>query len=148
MPTTRKPRAKKPPAPLERDVQKSCIAVLKLRQIPHIRLNAGAAYRPGRNGKPQLIRYAPEGFPDLLGWLPAGFGWAAARVLGVEVKREGQRPKQEQLAVLRRILDDGGVGVWVTDSQQLERVLDGVKEGKRVELTSEGIPYLTDEPRN
>jgi len=141
------------PVPFECEIQRPCLDLLELRGIPHMRLNAGGGYRIGKGGKPQLIKAAAPGWSDIIGWFLARW-WSGqgpfdptGRFFGCEVKRPGERPTPAQFAFLRRLNADGCYGFWVNDVSQLERVLDGIREGKRVELNDRGDPYLTDEAR-
>lgn len=115
--------------PLEREIQRPVLELLGLLGIPHMRNNAGGGYRLGKGGRPQLIGAAPKGWPDIIGWLPGD-----GRFLGIEVKRPGEEPTPDQLAVLMRINADGGVGFWTSDLGHCREILGKVAGGWSIDL--------------
>lgn len=127
------------PVPLERDVQASILSLLELLRIPHWRTNAGGGYRLGRGGKPQLIAAAPEGWPDICGWVPRRDARQDGRFLGIEVKRPGEVPRPEQITVLRRINDDGGVAFWADSLGVCHTALRQVLDGASVAMDERGL---------
>lgn len=126
------PKAK---APREREceVQRGVIQLLELLGIPHFRSNAGGGWRLGAKGKPQLVKGAPEGWPDITAWLPND-----GRFLGIEVKRPGEMPTAAQLATLRRINADGGVAFWTDNVGIAHATLRHVMDGGLLEIVEVG----------
>jgi hypothetical protein len=119
----------KAPRPMENEVQSGILALLVCLQIPHFRSNAGGGYRLGAKGKPQLVQGAPEGWPDITGWLPKD-----GRFLGIEVKRPGERPTDAQVNWMRRINEDGGVAFWCDNLGVCHAILVKVMKGWRIEM--------------
>lgn len=105
------------PPPLEKDIQKSILDYLELRHVPHWRANTGAAWLPGRGGKPQLVRFGFRGVSDILGILPPSGRW-----LAIEVKRPGKEPTADQKWFLTMIRDNGGL---VIVAHSVEDVIRG-----------------------
>jgi hypothetical protein len=136
-------RAAIPRAP-EREVLSGVLALLTARGIPHWRAHAGGGWRLGRHGRPQLIRAGPEGLPDVVGWLPAGFGGAypGGTMLAIEAKRPGERPRPEQVATMRRMLADGCCAFWVDDVSMCDMILNAIRNGRRVEMDEDGDQWL------
>lgn len=129
MPKRRQPTATAKatlPAPPESDVLAAVLTLLDLLGVPCWRANAGGGYRIGRAGKPQLIKAAPAGTADICGWLPRD-----GRFLAIEVKRPGERPTADQLAFLRRVNGDGGVGFWVDDVGKCQYLMTKVMQSDR-----------------
>lgn len=87
---------RKRPAPLEAAAMASIKRYLAVRNIYHLRLNSGKIYRKGN-----WIHLCPEGTPDL-------FALYKGVALFVEVKREGEMPRDNQLVEHGFIRQSGG----------------------------------------
>ena len=68
---------------METQIQKDIIEYLHARNIRAWRTNSGKAR--------YNIKLAPNGTPDIIGYLPGG------KFLGIEVKKPGCKPSEEQL---------------------------------------------------
>jgi hypothetical protein len=124
---------------LERDVMKQVADVLRLYGLAGdiIRQNTGGMRSPtGR-----YVAFGRAGASDMAGPLPDG------RYCAIECKRPGKRPTAKQYAVLRRINELGGVGLWVTDGPSLAKALDRILAGWHAEIDESGDCFVTDEPR-
>lgn len=122
----------KPPAPslpreLEKDVQAGALEAAALLGVPLFPTDAGAARRASRGRRGAAG--PPVGWPDLVGWCPARWGARAGRFLAVEVKRPGERPRPEQLAILSGLASDGGLALWVDDARRFFEALELIREG-------------------
>lgn len=96
-------------APLESEIQAAIIQAFKLKhRITLWPIDAGGkGFRSaGRSGGHSGI---PEGFPDLLGVIPAN-----GRALFIEVKRPGQKPKPKQAEFLAWLGSMNAVAFWAT----------------------------------
>ena len=133
-----------PSLPVERetDVLRQVLTLLEILQVPHFRSNAGGGYRLGKGGRPQLIKGAPEDWPDVTGLVPHD-----GRFLGIEVKRPCERPTPGQLATLRSINDHGGVGFWTANVVECQTILARVLSGWRIEMGS-GSDFMAVERRS
>ncbi len=97
-------KAKKPPAPREKDVQKAILAYLLHAGVFAWRCNSGVQFVAGRK-----IALAPPGTADILGCLSDG------RFLGIEVKRpRGGRLSDVQRAWLDTVNRQGGLAFVAT----------------------------------
>jgi len=104
----------------ERDVLRSCLALLRLRKVPHFRLNV-SAFHVG-TGHTRFVRSAPAGVSDVLGLLPQ---WSKypGRFLALEVKSSLGKTTDEQDAFLELVRFHGGVSVVIRDVVQLDELL-------------------------
>lgn len=125
------PKSLKPPRPLEKDVQAACRAVLELHGCRVFRRNTGqvpAEYK----GKRRVFRAGENGAADLYGWFPGGLHFEC------EVKRDGERPRYDQVLFLRDCWRRGIPAFWVDSADSLSRFLPVLIDGGRV-------VYLDDE---
>jgi hypothetical protein len=139
-----------PPAP-EREVLRACLAALQALGIPCQRRNTGGMV----NTRGQYVRFNDSGDSDTVGVLPATWEPMAGRMLCVEVKREGFRPDRlrgraldhfrQQADKLRVVNRAGGVAFWVSSVDDLVRALEKIRAGWRVEIDSDGWPYLVND---
>ena len=116
------------PAPHEKEIQRAVLKLLKDMGIEAWRTNSGMqVHEATENSKRRVIRSAPPGTPDIIGWLPGG------RFLGIEIKRPGERPRPSQVERLQKINHDGGAGFWVTSVYGAEIILRALLDpsGKR-----------------
>jgi hypothetical protein len=92
----------------ERDILKACIRALALdsRVAWATRINSGAYAVDGR-----FVRFGFKGCADIIGQMSDG------RFLAIEVKREGKKPTDDQVAFLGRVSRAGGVAfvAWSAD---------------------------------
>lgn len=106
--------------PRERDVLHACLLLLRVRKIPHFRLNVAGFYA----GEERLryVRSAPAGVSDILGWLPQ---WSKhpGRFLALEIKSPSGRTTEEQDAFLELVEFHGGVAEIIRDVKDLEKLL-------------------------
>lgn len=116
--------------PLEREILKSCLAVLAARGVVAWRNNTGA-FAAAHNGVRRFVRFGMVGASDIIGVLPDG------RFLAVEVKRPGRKPGPKQVGFIKSINGQGGVAFWVDDAAVLDMVLEHVLGGAFVELDEE-----------
>lgn len=101
------------PKPLERDIQKQCLAYLTtVRGFFAWRSNTGAV----SIGK-RFVRFGQPGASDVLAVLPAG------RLLALELKRPGCKPTPAQESWLAAVRDAGGLAIVATGLDDLRRQL-------------------------
>lgn len=131
-----------PPAiPLERDVLRACLALIRLHGLDIERQNTGATKVDGKDGKPdRWLKFGKPGNSDLAGMLPDG------RAIHIEVKRPGKRPTPKQLERLLKTNRLGGVGMWCDDVSILERAIPRLLQGWRIDMDERGNFAVTDEP--
>jgi hypothetical protein len=117
----------------ESDVLSACLQWLTLMRVWHWRQNQGAI--PLRNGG--FRRFVGlRGLPDILAVLPrecevVGQGRCKFAVLvGIEVKRPGEKPRPEQRAFLEQLEGMGGVGLCVHSVAELEEKLRPYLSGR------------------
>lgn len=135
------PRSPKPYRPLERELLKSVLAILKHRGIPATRLNAGRTIIKDPKYGERVIRSGNKDWPDVLAAVPVrlpGLDFPIARFMGLELKRQGKRPRDGQYAVLRALNAAGAIGAWVDNVNDAEQLLDRVQQGWRVEIDDAG----------
>lgn len=101
------------------------------------RQNTGAAWLPGRNGQPQLVRFGTPGGSDFQGPIPP-----TGRFLAIEAKRSGQKPTAAQWAYLRRVNQAGGVGFYYDGRGDLVEQLRAIVAGGRVVIDDDGQQWL------
>ena len=111
----------------ETDVLASCLQWLRMKGVWCWRQNQGAI--PLKSGGYRRF-VGLKGVADILGILPQ-----TVRVIGdehpvifgnmlaVETKREGEKPRPEQVEFLRLVNERGGVGVCVHSVTELEEAL-------------------------
>ena len=123
------------PAPLERDVLRSCLAVLRALGVAAERQNTGAVAMRDKHGKSRLVRFGQAGNLDIRGILDG-------KPLEVEVKRPGNRPTEKQYQRMAFIASQGGIAFWVDDAKTLEAVVRGVRDGMQVKINADGDTVL------
>lgn len=110
----------RPVQPLERDIQKACLQLL--RSHPKVaavwRQNSGTFTEQNYDGSTRYISaHTMPGLPDICGFLKGG------RALFLEVKRPGQQPTRLQQIFLDRATAAGALAAVVTDANQLAALL-------------------------
>ncbi len=107
-------RSKKPPVQPEKEVVRDCLEFLSLqRGVTCWRNNTGMALSSYK-GKTRAIRYGTVGSADIIGLIaPQG------RFLGVECKRVGKEPSDDQKAWLAAVREAGGVALVAHSLQEL-----------------------------
>jgi hypothetical protein len=126
----------RPKPPPEADVLKGVLAALRIFGIDAQRQNTGMAFNP----KGQPVRFGEPGNLDISATLHDG------RRMEIEVKRPGQKPTPEQWHRIHTLNSLGGVAFYVTDPEQVARILPRLLEGWRVEIDENGFQEVTDEP--
>lgn len=107
------------PSPRETDIVSACLELLRYRGVMAWRSNTGAMSSEYK-GKRRFVRFGRPGVSDIVGILPGG------RFIGVETKRPGEKPTEEQRVFLAEVGRRGGVGVLVESVTELAKVLDVV----------------------
>jgi hypothetical protein len=99
------------------DLVRQCLELLHLHGALAWKTNAGAAWLPGRGGKPRPVRFNVPGTPDIVGCLKDG------RFVGVECKVGKDRLSGPQLAFGTAIAERGGFFRVVRDAAVLDELL-------------------------
>jgi len=110
----------KPAMPLERDIQKACLQLLRVHpKVAYCwRANSGTFTEQNADGSQRYISAnSAPGCPDILGYLKGG------RFLAIEVKRPGGKPSRLQEQFLDRARAAGALAAVVDDPQQLVDLL-------------------------
>lgn len=128
----------------ERDVQAQVLEIAGLHGLVLRRQNTGVGTYANADGSSRHVRYGDPGDSDLTGTWGLPGRWQGRRI-DVEVKAPGKRPTPEQLAKLRRLNDEGGIGIWTDSPEHFEKAIRRLKEGWRVIIDEEGNPWTTDE---
>lgn len=117
-------------SPLEKDVQSAILQYLRLRGAFVLRVNSGA-FAGEYKGRRRFVRFNSEpGCSDILGILADG------RFLACEVKRPGWKLRaadhheQEQASFLEAVRKRGGVGIFATCIEDVERAIDTTNAGR------------------
>jgi hypothetical protein len=134
----RRLRAKKY-RPLEKEVQKECLAYLHVLGIDCQRRNTAAFVVKNENGKRRFVQCGQPGDSDISGMLPDG------RKFDCEIKRPGNRPTQEQYARLHKTNAGNGVGLWVDNVDSLITHMPKILAGARVEIDDDGECWIVTE---
>jgi hypothetical protein len=124
-------RARKPPDPLERDVQKTSVALLRSCGWVVLRRNTGAM-RAVYKGRERLVRFSEKGASDLTGLMPPPPGWRWWRPFDAECKRLGERPTLDQARWLLARNELTGAAFWFDAPSVAERVARCLMAGGRV----------------
>jgi len=97
------------PAPREKEIQAAIIqAFWFTHRITLWIIDAGSAgMRSGASKGQKGHSGIPAGFPDLLGVIPGD-----GRALFIEVKRQGEKPRENQAAFLAGLKAKGAVAFW------------------------------------
>ena len=109
----------KPLRPYERDVQEAVLTLLKMHPkiVFAARMNSGATKIGER-----FIRFGFPGLSDIIGQTLDG------RMVAIEVKREGERPTEEQQAFLQMVAQHNGIaGCAHTAQEAWEIIQEGTK---------------------
>jgi hypothetical protein len=117
----RRPVDGRPVQPLEKDIQKACLQLL--RTHPKVaavwRQNSGTFTEQNQDGSMRYISaHTMPGLPDILGFLKDG-----GRMIAFEVKRPGNRATPQQQAFIDRANAAGALAAVVTDADQLVAIL-------------------------
>ena len=136
------PRTKKKPdeylgcsTPTEAEVTQQVVAACQILGFEIKRQNVGGSHFPNADGSTRYVAFGEAGDPDWTGVLPFG------RALGLEIKRPGERPRPEQLAKLRQLNAQGGVGLWVDDAAIFLRLFPRIIAGGWIEIDEDGTPF-------
>jgi len=119
------------------------LEILERWDVLYFRLNVGDVTVMTYNGMSRKLRQAPKSAPNVVGVCP----WDG-RFLALEFVRYGFQPHETPLSYLREINASGGVGLWVTESRELENALELMKKGYRVEIDEKGFCVMTNEPQS
>jgi hypothetical protein len=125
-------KTRKPPIPLESEVQKACIARLKSLGLEPFRRNV-MAMSGVHKGKPWHVRNGKKGQSDLWWILPDG------RHCEFETKRLGEKPTADQIAWLKSTNQITGASYWADNAETCEFVAQKLMEGYRVSYVTDGL---------
>lgn len=81
------------------------------------------------------------GLPDRMILLPGG------KIIFVELKRDGKRPRENQKWWLRRLHELGFCSGWCDCYESIERLIDKVDKegyGGRIEIQTDNVPTESD----
>lgn len=126
--------ARKRKKKIETEIQNSICEYLNELDIPHTRTNSGMG----------LLRYggvmhgAKAGWPDVTGCINGRF-------LGIEVKKPGERPTEDQYATLRRIQDKGGLAIWADSLDDTIKLIQAHLRGDLVFIGDDGDVHIKKE---
>lgn len=110
-------KAKSPPPPLEKAIQKECLSWLASVGIFAFRINSGAVSAT-HNGKRRYMKFnSARGCSDVLAVLPDG------RFAAIEIKRPGNLPTDDQRDFLASVQRAGGVALFCTSVPDLQEKL-------------------------
>ncbi len=123
------------PGPTEAEVTQQILAACQMLGFELKRRNTGGGHFQNRDGSTRYVAFGEAGDSDYTGVLPFG------RALEVEIKRPGERPTPEQLAKLRKLNAQGGVGLWVDDAAIFLRLFPRILAGGWIEIDDDGTPY-------
>jgi hypothetical protein len=101
----------------EKVIQQQCLEWLTIKRIFHWRQNSGG-FRNPKSGVYYRMSSA-EGISDICGLMPG-----SGRFFAVEVKRQGNKPKEHQQAFLDRIHAEGGLAFVVTSVDELIQIIE------------------------
>jgi len=110
----------KPAQPLERDIQKACLMLLRVHpKVAAVwRQNSGTFTEQNQDGSMRYISaHTMPGLPDIMGFLKGG------RMFAFEVKRPGNRATPLQQAFIDRANAAGALAAVVTDAAELPALL-------------------------
>lgn len=126
----------KMPVPTEKEILKSCLALLSARGVFAWRVNVGATALEF-DGKKRLVRYGKPGQSDIAGILPSG------RFICIETKRPRNRPTPLQIAWMREVIQHKGVAFWVTSAKMLDQLLNHIVHGGTITVEETGDMVLS-----
>lgn len=89
-----------------------------------VRMNTGQ-FEVGDGDRKRMVRAAFVGCPDLFGQMATG------ELLGIEVKRPGNKPTVEQQAVIDRINRHGGCAGCAHDVREAFEIVEGWAQNRR-----------------
>lgn len=119
--------------PLERQVQKSGIALLRAMGWRVWRRNV-SAFATVSNGKRRYIQNGEPGMSDTWGFLPDG------RHFELEFKRHGEKLTAAQLTWLRSVNGPLSPAIWVDNTRTLQVVAEALQNGAIVRY-GDGCEY-------
>jgi hypothetical protein len=125
-------KTRKPPVPLEREIQRACMDRLKALGLNPQRRNV-MAMSGSHKGKAWHVRNGKKGQSDIWFILPDG------RHAEFETKRPGQKPGQHQIAWLKDTNRLTGASYWADSAQTCEFVARKLMEGYRVSYATDGL---------
>jgi hypothetical protein len=115
----------KPPALLEKDIQKAGIMLLRTLGWQVERRNTGT-FTMEYKGKKRLVRAGKPGMADTFGRLPD------ERSFELEFKRPGNRPTEAQLAWLKSQNGKYCCAFWVDSTIKLEIIAKSLMGGRSI----------------
>lgn len=136
---TARARARKPPTPLESEVQASIVASLRGLRCEVFRRNVIAVPIPAEgNSARRFVRAGEPGMSDLWGFYPVETRGPAVEVASwnhfeIEAKRPGERPTLDQVLWLRRVNRLTGAAFWADSADAAARVMTHLIAGARIE---------------
>lgn len=115
---------RKLPPPLEHGTQQQIINYLKYKGWYVLRLNSGR-YSVGEGRNRRYIMGQEKGTPDIAAfkpfWLEDENNKAAVSLLFIEVKREGNKPTELQLAKMRELEEYGAQCLVIHSLEELQK---------------------------
>lgn len=123
-------RSRRQAAPLEKDIQRVCLAWLKAAGVAAWRQNTGAthytdgsipAFGGSVAGKARRVAFGLRGAADITGILPGG------RRLEIEIKRAGGRQTADQRAYQEMIERNGGVYLLAHSLKELQDAMSKLR---------------------
>lgn len=123
---------KKPAKPLEAEVQKACIEIMKKHGWFVHRRNVGSFAMGDR-----YFKAGEPGQSDTYGSIKRLGG----RRFEVEIKRPGNRPTLDQVAWLLKCHYEGCVAFWVESAEQCEGIVEAINGGGWIEYQPTKRPY-------
>ena len=129
------PRVKKPPVPLEKEIQKSIMARMRFLGLEPYRRNV-AAMTADYKGKRRFIKAGEAGQSDIWSILPD------KRHVELEVKRPGEEPTVKQLDWLHKTNAITGASFWADDPQVAEDVLKALMGGASIVYQHAQAPHF------
>jgi len=110
--------------PLEKDVQKAILSMIRWRTdvVFYGRFNRGKAVYYGQDGKPRHIVFnTVPGFSDIHGMLTNG------RAFYIECKRDGkEKPTADQLEFIEKVRAGGGIAGVAWTVEMAQDILNGI----------------------
>jgi hypothetical protein len=100
--------------PLERDIEKQIIQILKLMHIVVRKTHGDQFHKP------------VDDIVDLVGWIPP-WGWG----LAIEVKKPGEHATDKQKAMMQEVTDAGGLAFECSAPEIVPRLIREFEKGKR-----------------
>lgn len=100
----------------ETSIVKSILDYLALHHIWAFKCNSGQTMGSYK-GRSWVIRLAPTGTPDILGYLPGG------KLLAIEVKRPGKKRSPEQIEWAQRAINHGVFYILATSIDDVDAML-------------------------